>query len=424
MLNPDSLAATAAARFGPGFVRPLYEGYGFATLPATIERLLTGQGAAGLPDAALGGLPSHHETVVLVLIDAFGWRFFESYANQHPFVQRLMQQGVVSRLTTMFPSTTAAHMTTLHTGLTPGASGVFEWFFYEPQCQRVIAPLLFSFAGDRQRETLAAAGVAPATILPTTTIYQRLAAQGIASTVYQHSSYAQSSFSTTVCAGAKLIPFRTLAEALVIMQLRLHKKRGPHYHVLYLDTADALAHSYSPEAPHVAAEFDTLLTTLERWLHPTLTKLGRPVLLMFTADHGQIAVRPAKTHLLNRLVPSLEAATPRGSDGLPIAPSGSVRDLFLYVDDARRSELITELRNILADKAEVYPTEELINAGFFGPSVGPAFLSRVGNIVVLAHPNSSVWWADERFPLKFKGGHGGLSEAEALTQVALLSYGM
>lgn len=423
MLNPDSLAATAAARFGPSFVRPLYEGYGFAALPATIERLMTGQGTAGLPTAALGGLPAHHETVILVLIDAFGWRFFESYAQQHPFVQRLLQQGVVSRLTTMFPSTTAAHMTTLHTGLTPGASGVFEWFFYEPQCQRVIAPLLFSFAGDRKRETLADAGIAPATILPTTTLYQRLAAQGIASTVYQHTSYYQSSFSTTVCAGAKLIPFRTLAEALIILRLRLHKKRGPHYHILYLDTADALAHHYSPEAPHVAAELDTLLTTLERWLHPTLSELGRPVLLMFTADHGQIAVQPSKTLMLNQLVPSLEAATPLGGDGQPIAPSGSNRDLFLYVDEARRTELIAELRTLLADQAEVYPTEALINAGFFGPSVGPAFLSRVGNIVVLPHPNMSVWWADKRFPLKFKGAHGGLSEAEALTQVALLSYG-
>ncbi|RRR71563.1 MAG: phosphodiesterase [Candidatus Viridilinea halotolerans] len=422
MLNVASLAATAAARFGPGFVRPIYTDYGFANLPATIERIMSGQGRGGLPEAALGDLGAHHETVVLVFVDALGWRFFEPYAAEHPFLQRFVQQGVVSRLTTMFPSTTAAHVTLMHTGLTPGASGVFEWFFYEPQCNRVIAPLLFSFAGDKQRETLAEAGVAPASIFPTTTFYQRLASHGIASTIYQHTSYAHSSFSTTVCAGAKLIPFRTLSEALTILHLRLKKKRGPHYHMLYIDTADMLAHSYSPEAPHVAAEIDTILTTLERWLHPALSSLGRRVLLMLIADHGQIAVQPSKTLLLNRLVPSLVAATPLGSDGLPIAPSGSNRDLFLYINEDRRSGIIEALRTALAGQAEVYPTEELINAGFFGPSSSPRFLSRVGNIVVLPHPNVSVWWEDKRFPLKFKGAHGGLSEAEALTQVAILGY--
>jgi predicted AlkP superfamily pyrophosphatase or phosphodiesterase len=422
MLNADSVAAVEAARFGPGFVRPLYESYGFARIPGTVERLLTGQGGPGLPAAALAGLAARYETVVLVLVDALGWRFFEAYATQHPFLQRFMTAGVVSRLTTMFPSTTSAHITALHTGLPPGESGVFEWFFYEPGLGRVIAPLLFSFAGDHERETLVEAGVAPQTIFPTTTLYQRLAAHGVRATIYQHSSYAYSSFSNTVCAGAKRIPFRTLSEALILLQMRLQAKRGPHYHVLYLDTVDALAHSYGPEAPHVAAEIDTVLTTLERLLHPTLAGLGRPALLLLTADHGQIATEPKRTLLLNRMLPALAAATPLGRDGQPIAPSGSIRDLFLYVDPARRAELAAALSKLLAGRAEVYRTEDLIAAGLFGPQIGPAFQARVGNLVVLPHPGESVWWDDPRFPPKFKGSHGGLSDAEAQTQLAALGY--
>jgi predicted AlkP superfamily pyrophosphatase or phosphodiesterase len=422
MLNPDSVAAVEAARFGPGFVRPLYESYGFARIPGTVERLLTGQGGPALPEASLGNLGQRHETVVLVLIDALGWRFFAPYAAQHPFLQRFMADGVVSRLTTMFPSTTSAHITALHTGLTPGASGVFEWFFYEPGLGRVIAPLLFSFAGDNGRETLAEAGVDPATVFPGATLYQRLAAQGVRASVYQHSSYAHSSFSKTVCAGAKLIPFRTLAEALTLLGQRLQAKPGPHYHVLYIDTMDTLAHSYCPAAPHVAAEIDTVLTTLDRLLHPTLAGLGRPALLLLTADHGQIATEPRRTLLLNRMLPALETATPLGRDGRPLTPGGSSRDLFLYVDAARRDDLAATLGAALAGRAEVYRSEDLIAAGLFGPEVGPAFLSRVGNLVVLPHPGESVWWDDPRFPVKFKGSHGGLSPEEAHTQIAALGY--
>src|SRR3954471_22760788 len=100
-----------------GSVRPLADGYTFAALPATVERLLLGRNDDGLPPAALGDAPARVERVVLVLLDAFGWRFFERYADSHPLLTRVVAHGTVAKLTSQFPSTTTAHVTTLHTGL-------------------------------------------------------------------------------------------------------------------------------------------------------------------------------------------------------------------------------------------------------------------------------------------------------------------
>jgi hypothetical protein len=75
-LDAASVVAVDGARRASGGVRPLAEGYTFAALPATIERLLLGRGDGGLPRAALGDAPDRVERVVLVLLDAFGWRFF------------------------------------------------------------------------------------------------------------------------------------------------------------------------------------------------------------------------------------------------------------------------------------------------------------------------------------------------------------
>ncbi len=422
MLNPASVAAVEAARFNEHFVRPLNQGYGFAALPNTITRLLSGSGAEGLPPEAFTGLPTRPQHVVLLLIDALGWCFFAPRMEAYPFLYRFVEHGIVSRLTTLFPSTTSAHVSTIHTGLMPSHTGIYEWFFYEPGLNRVIAPLLFSFAGDQERETLRAAGVEPQAIFPSDTLYLRLASHGVRSTVYQSATYAFSSFSKTACRGAKLVSFRTLAEAITLLEANLAAEEAPSYHMLYVDTVDALSHLYGPASAHVNAEIDTVLTTLDRLLHPALQRCGRETLLLLTADHGQVASDHSRVYMLNKLVPALEEATLRGADGRPIAPCGSSRDLFLHLKPERRDELRPVIAAALEGKAEVYPTEHLIDAGIFGPEVTPVLRQRLGNLVVLPYLDETVWWNDSRFPLRFKGMHGGLSRDEAHTQLAALGY--
>ena len=51
------------------------------------------------------------------------------------------------------------HYVTLHSTLPVADHGMYEWFVYEPALDRMICPLMFSFAGDHERGTLAAAGV-------------------------------------------------------------------------------------------------------------------------------------------------------------------------------------------------------------------------------------------------------------------------
>ena len=103
--------------------------------------------------------------MVLFLIDGFGWRFFEKFQDA-PFLQQTTRTGTVTKLTSQFPSTTAAHITTIHTGMPVGEHGIFEWYYYEPTLDRVIAPLLYSFAGTPQRDTLKPAGVKASQLFP------------------------------------------------------------------------------------------------------------------------------------------------------------------------------------------------------------------------------------------------------------------
>jgi hypothetical protein len=111
----------------PAFVRPTYDGHCFTAIPASIAPLLGGPGAVSLPAEFLRGKPPTYRSVVLLLLDGFGWRFFEQVADDDPALRRFVRADGVAKLTAQFPSTTAAHVTCLHTGLEVGQSGVYEW---------------------------------------------------------------------------------------------------------------------------------------------------------------------------------------------------------------------------------------------------------------------------------------------------------
>src|SRR6266851_7994568 len=159
MLNTPSLNVVNSSKFSQGFVKPLYDSYCFSNIPRTVEFLLTGKGQSALPPDVFGNLPTRYDKVILFFVDAFGWRFFQQYAEKYPFLKTILRHGAVSQMTSQFPSTTAAHVTCMHTGLDVGQSGVYEWNYYEPLVDEVITPLLFAYAGDKDRDTLMRAGI-------------------------------------------------------------------------------------------------------------------------------------------------------------------------------------------------------------------------------------------------------------------------
>ena len=405
MLNEESLAAVTAAGWGERFIQPIYDTYGFAQLPQTLRYLLTDDNRKGVPFGRGDALYQKYDTVILFFVDALGWRFFEQYAGEHPFLRRMATDGLVTKLTSQFPSTTAAHVTAIHSGLPVGQSGVYEWFFYEPLLDAMIAPLLFSFAGDHERGTLARTGVSPTSLFPTHTLYHQLANAGVRSYVFQDRNYVFSPYTATVTDGATVVPYTTLSEALVTLEQLRGQQKERTYYFLYFDKIDSICHLYGPESLHVAAEIHTFLDTLERMLHPNLVRHGGHTLFLMTADHGQTRMDPKTTVYLDRSMPDVRRWLKTNREGRPLVPAGAQRDMFLHVEDRYLDEAEATLRAHLAGKAEVHRVHTLIERGFFGPPpLSALFLARVGNLVILPYTGESVWWHEQgRFEQYFYG---------------------
>jgi predicted AlkP superfamily pyrophosphatase or phosphodiesterase len=74
-----------------------------------------------------------YDKVVVILVDGFGFHSLVHYTTVDPLpdLVAIREAGVTSMITSQFPSTTAAHVTTIHSGLPVEVTGVYEWFYYE-----------------------------------------------------------------------------------------------------------------------------------------------------------------------------------------------------------------------------------------------------------------------------------------------------
>ena len=389
-----------------GFIKPRYDSGGFAGIPTRVKEAFAS---------------NKYDAVVLFLVDAFGWRFFERF-QEAAFLQRMVKGGRIEKLTSQFPSTTAAHVTTIHTGLPVGYSGIYEWYYYEPQLDAIIAPLLFSFAGTKERDTLRPTGVQPEFLYPRGIFYPELKEMGVSRHVFGIRDYTPSIYSKVIMAGAEQHAFKTLSEAFINLKSLLEKETSPTFVHLYFDKIDAVCHEYGPTSPQTEAEIETFLLMMEYYFE-RIFKGKKKILFLMTADHGASDVDPKTTIYLNTdsRFKGIENFIQTNRQGNLLVPAGSARDMFLYIKNDALDEAQSFLARRLEGKADVVKTEEMISAGYFGPEISSRFRERVGNLVILPYLSESVWWYEkDKFEQRFYGHHGGLTPQEMET--ILYSY--
>jgi hypothetical protein len=350
----------------------------FADIPAEVERRL------------LAG-----ERVVLVLLDAFGLKFLERH-DDHPLVAHLD----VTPLQTQTPSTTTAHIPTLHFGMPVTEHGLYEWNLYEPSLNAVIVPFLFARAGA-PTGSLLAEGFDVQRLSPGPSMYRRLEQRGIRAATFGPDRIAGSPFGAIALDGSAIHPFPDIISGVRELAAAMADPGGPHYANLYWDVIDATGHTHGPSSP----EFDAAIREALDALMPLTEVEG--VTVLFTADHGQVDVAPDRVDYLDEVWPEL------GSHLTQARPAGSARDVFLHVREPET--VIAELSARLGERAEVRPAASLFD------HVGERLAARLADVVVLPAAGREAWLRPAAgVETHFRGHHGGLHPDETATYLARL----
>lgn len=414
MINDHTLARFEP--LGARLLKPIYSDYSFANIPATAHRLLAGETIGPLiPPDAFGGAYPAPEKVVLVFVDSFGWQFWQRYLDRFRILREVARNGVLTPISALFPSTTSASVTTLNLGLLPARHGIYEWNMYVPAYGEVIQSLPFALLAEGPG-TAARCGYAAEHLFAERppTAHERLAASGIASFQIAHRSYAGSPYNVIASKGATILPYSTLAEALVTLDGLLADHTGKAFINLYWGGLDTAAHVHGPGSVVHDAEVIAFWSALDQ----LLGRRQKPgTLWLFTADHGHIAVPASETLNVNERWPELARWLARSPSGAPIWPCGSPRDMFLHLAPEHGQAAKALLEEGLAGIADVMTVDAAVAAGLFGPGpVSAEVRRRLGDLLVLPHLGHFVWWREPGLiENRMNGHHGGLAAEELIS---------
>lgn len=397
------------------FVRPDYHGGTIANIPAT---------AAALLDVPFDGLPAVADPlwqplrgngvkrVVLILLDAMGANLIDHTRPWlDPFLARARVNG---QLTSVFPSTTVAALSSLWTGVGPAQHGLVGLTLFFPQFAAGGQMLSFGPAFGKGDDALIRAGLDPATFLQAPGVAEQLSASGVPTYSFKGREITDSVLSRMHGRGtAANVGAVSFADMLSKMGDLLEARPGERMYLSgYWPTIDTLTHRDGWTSTAVAAELRALITQIQAELLDGLSAAARrDTVFLLVADHGQIATPPEQKVYLEDYPDLAEMVLMR--------PLGEPRVVYLFAKHGRSDELITSINTELGDKMVAWSTTDALAAGLLGPAPhAPQTAERMGDVVVALKSGCVLLNTrdqERRNPYSnMMARHGGMTSAEML----------
>jgi hypothetical protein len=342
---------------------------------------------AALPPAEL----SAARNIVLLIIDGLG----DNYLRRRGAGGALSEARRCA-ITSVFPSTTASAITTSYTGCTPLEHGLTGWFCYFGEAGCVGAPLPFTSRGDQL--PLTRRGATPQGIFVAPPLFGSLPLQSFVVTTRD---IVDSSYNERYCAGAERCAYEQAQELPGAIERIVKSGAQRKFIYAYWPEYDRTSHRYGSQSPEafdqlgkIDAAFGSLLSRLA----------GTDTIVVATADHGFIDVAPEE---------SLELP-PRLAELLRFPLCGERRVAYCHVRS--QEEFVARAQDWLDGRADVRPSRELVQEGWFGDGAPhPRFAERIGDVTLMMRNRYAVkdWLAGEPRHLHI-GNHGGTSEDEMM----------
>jgi hypothetical protein len=354
---------------------PLLPAYDHGCISNVVPALLhTLEGDTGwVPPALLDA-----ERVVLLVIDGLGWNQLEARRHLAPTLDRMSGTSI----TTVAPSTTAAALTSISTGLPPGEHGVMGYRIAVGA--EVLNVLRWTTDGVDARSSILPGDLQP-----------HAPFGGQRPPVLTRAEFEGSGFTLAHLEPVRFTGYRTLG-TLTAELVRLTQAGEPLVYAYY-EGLDKVSHEYG-----LGAQYDEELRWIDHLVATLLEVLPAGTALAVTADHGQVEtgdnVRELPTDVLTHVA----------------MQSGEGRFRWLHARGGRTRPMAEAARALLEEHAWVRTRDEAIDEGWYGPKVTDAAAGRLGDVLVAAKGTVAFFDPRDTGPYVLVGRHGSLTPDEML----------
>ncbi|WP_295822450.1 alkaline phosphatase family protein [uncultured Microbacterium sp.] len=326
-------------------------------------------------------------SAIVFLIDGLGSHNLAARRGHARFLGAVGGRKDIAR--TVFPSTTAAALSSLLTGTDPGVHGIVGYRARIPGTD----------TAPNQLHGWETDGLDPHTWQRSEPLFARRSAAGRPSFVVSRPSYTGTGFTEATLRGAAFFPSDDLDER-VRLAADLAARHPGSITYLYAPELDTAGHRDGWESDRWTDALERVDAAARRLADAIDAHTG----VLVTADHGMVDV-PAHKHVL------LRAGDPR-LDGVALL-GGEPRMLHLYTKEGRADAVASLWRESEAARAWVMTRDEAVAADLFG-AVDDDVRPRIGDVLVAARGRFAYYddrEADKR-PQRMVGQHGSLTDEE------------
>lgn len=332
-----------------------------------------------LPDA-----PSY----VVFLVDGMGAELLARHGHAAPYLASLVEGGAIG--TAGVPSTTATSLTSLGTGLVPGAHGLVGFTARIPGTDRLLNHLWWDKTVD------------PVEWQPHPTAFGRLARAGVHVTAVNKRDFDGSGLTLASQRGATYVGADRVGERIAAVVAE--SAHQPSLTYVYDSDLDWTGHKFGV----ASTQWLQQLAMVDAEAEQMREALPASTRLLVIADHGMVdSPREARTDV---------DETDGLRDGLVLL-GGEARFRHLYCAAGAVPDVVATWREVLGDRATVVTREDAIARGWFG-QVEPGVLPRLGDVMVACHDDTAVMSSrDFAYEDTLVGLHGSLTSTEMLIPI-------
>lgn len=370
---------------------PVLPAYGRRSLSEVVPALLAALGVPGMADV-FGVEPA--QRVCLLLVDGLGARQLAAHAADAPFLAGLTDLGP---LTAGFPSSTSTSITSLATGVAPGAHGMVGISFRIGPDQ-LLDTLRWSTLGDGSRVDLRESRP-PERIQPREPVLRAAAESGVDIRQAVPAEFRRSGLTRATLRAGDFRGVHALGDLAAEVITALGAP-GRVFCYAYHADLDSLGHRYGPGS----LPWRLQLATIDELAVMIAERLPPGGLLAVTADHGMIEV-PESEKFDADTDPALRA-------GVRLL-GGDPRSRLVYAQPGAAEDVLAAWRERLGARAWVLRAEQAVADGWFGPVISDLARPRIGDVVVALRGNTAVVRSKaEPGIAELPGQHGSLTTDE------------